>query len=314
MRQAGQNVAVVAGEAGGTARRSRVRAAVATARPRQWAKNLIVFAAPVAAFVVGRPVTFWRTAAAVVVFCAASSGVYFVNDAVDAEADRRHPRKRLRPVARGELSRAGAVLIGAVLIALSVTAAGVLASPPLVGVVAGYAAISVAYSLALKRVPVLELFCISAGFVLRAVAGGVAAHIPISPWFLVVACAGSLLIASGKRTAELMVLGDGGAGHRASLGWYREEFLAAVRLVSSGVTVLAYFGWAVERWASMPARGVRGPFMLATVVPFALAVLVLSRALGEGRGGAPEDLALHDRLLQGLGAAWLLLMLVTFAA
>lgn len=284
--------------------RSKLRAFVVAARPHQWTKNLLVFAAPAAALVVGRPVTFGRTAAAALAFCIASSGTYLVNDAVDAEADRLHPTKRARPIAAGELSKSAGVLGGIVLLGAALGGSLLLGGLALGAVVAAYAAISLAYSLSLKHVPVLELVCISAGFVLRTVAGGVAAQIPISPWFLVVASSGSLLVAAGKRTAELMSLGTRGAEHRVSLGWYRSSFLTAVRHLSAAVTVGAYLMWALTR-SSRPDRLHQGVFGLLSVIPFALAVLVVERALAAGQGGAPEELPLKNRVLQLAGAAWL---------
>ncbi len=274
------------------------------ARPYQWTKNFLVFAAPAAALVVGRPVTFGRTAGAALAFCVASSGTYLVNDAVDAEADRLHPTKAARPIASGELSRRAGVLGGIVLFVLALAGSLLLGGIVLGAVVAGYAVVSLAYSLALKQVAALELLCISAGFVLRTVAGGVAARIPISPWFLVVACSGSLLIAAGKRTAELMSLGARGAEHRVSLGWYRSSFLAVVRQLSAAVTVGAYLMWALTR-TSRPDRLHQGPFGLLSVIPFAVAVLVVERALATGQGGAPEELPLKNRALQLAGTAWL---------
>ncbi|MHB1988860.1 MAG: decaprenyl-phosphate phosphoribosyltransferase [Acidimicrobiales bacterium] len=288
-------------------------AALVAVRPRQWVKNLLVFAAPVAAVVVGRPVTFERTAVAAIIFCVASSGTYLLNDAVDVEADRQHPLKRLRPVASGEISSRSASLAGAVLLALAVGSALLAGGLGLGAVILSYVAISVAYSLRLKQVPVVELFCVSSGFVLRAVAGGVAARIPISPWFLVVACSGSLLIASGKRTAELMTLGDRGVRHRISLGWYRARFLTVIRRLSAGATVVAYGLWVVARWSAMDDRLHDGPFIFLSIIPFGFAVWLVDQALAAGRGGAPEELALRNRPLQVTGAVWLVLLVIALA-
>ncbi len=289
------------------------RALVAAARPRQWIKNLLVFAAPAAAAVVGRPVTIGRTAGAAALFCVAASGVYLVNDAFDVEADRAHPVKRLRPVAAGRLDAGDARIIGIVAIAVAVAGAGWLGGLALAGVLAAYGLISVAYSTRLKHVPVLELACVSSGFVLRAIAGGVAARVPLSPWFLVVACAGSLYVALGKRTAEFRQLGTHRGEHRAALGWYRLAWLQATRLVTAGVTIAAYCLWAIARSGTIDDRTSDGVFILLSTVPFALAVIALERAFAGGRGGAPEELALRDRLLQGIALAWAVLLLLALA-
>ena len=293
-------------------RRSKTLALVSAARPRQWIKNLLVFAAPAAAAVVGRPVTMGRTAIAAALFCVASSGVYLVNDSFDVEADRVHPTKRLRPVASGELSPNLARLVGLAALAVVVAGAALLGDVALAVVLGSYGAISIAYSVRLKRVPVLELVCVSSGFVLRAVAGGVAARVPLSPWFLVVACAGSLYVTLGKRTAEYGQLGTSRSDHRAALASYRLDWLQAARWASAGVTVAAYCLWAIARSTTLddPQDSV---FVLLSVVPFALAMLLLERAFASGRGGAPEELALRDRPLQGIGLAWAVLLMLALA-
>ncbi len=179
--------------------------------------------------------------------------------------------------------------------------------------VAAYGLISVAYSTRLKHVPVLELFCVSSGFVLRALAGGVAARVPLSPWFLVVACAGSLYVALGKRTAEFRQLGEHRSEHRPALGWYRLAWLQAARWATAGVTIAAYCLWAIARSGTIDDRAQDGVFILLSTVPFALAVMALEWAFANGRGGAPEDLVLRDRLLQGIGAAWAVLLILALA-
>ncbi|MGO9558226.1 MAG: decaprenyl-phosphate phosphoribosyltransferase [Acidimicrobiales bacterium] len=286
------------------------RAALAGARPRQWVKNLLVFAAPAAAVVVGHPVTFGRTAGAAILFCLASSGVYFINDVVDAESDRHHPVKCARPVASGEISPAAASTLGGALLVLAIAGGFLVGGAELGVVMLVYGAISLMYSLRLKRVPVVELCCVSAGFVLRTIAGGAAAHIAISPWFLVVSCSGSLLIASGKRTAELMTLDEARSQHRAALAWYRSRFLAIVRQLSALVSVGGYSAWAIARWHGLDDRVHDGPFILLSIVPFTVAVLVLEQALAAGRGGAPEELALRSRSLQAVGALFLTLVVL----
>jgi decaprenyl-phosphate phosphoribosyltransferase len=299
-----------------SARRPRAlpAALLAASRPRQWSKNVLVFAAPAAAVVAGRHVESSAVVLAAVCFCAVSAGTYLLNDTIDAEADRLHPAKRLRPVAAGELRPALALLSGAVLLAAGVGGGFALSGAALAAVLAGYGAVSLAYSLVLKQVPVVELLCISSGFVLRTVAGGVAAAIPISPWFFVVACSGSILVASGKRTAELMALGESGSRHRAALGWYRASFLAQMRRGAAAVTVASYGIWAITHSPLAPGRRDDGLFMLLSVVPFAVSVVLIERALAAGEGGAPEELPLKNRLLQAAGAFWALCLLVAFAA
>ncbi|MDA8040190.1 MAG: decaprenyl-phosphate phosphoribosyltransferase [Actinomycetota bacterium] len=294
-------------------RRSTAVAILATARPRQWVKNLLVFAAPAAAAVVGRPVTFGRTAGAVAAFCIASSGVYLINDALDAASDRRHPVKRFRPIAAGELGAGLALRLGALLVVAAIVGGLALGGVPLAGVLAAYGLISLTYSMRLKQVPVVELLCVSSGFVLRAVAGGFAARVPISPWFLVVASFGSLFVVLGKRSAEAAELGEHRAAHRRALAWYRASWLQAARWTSEVTTIVAYCGWAIARSTSLGGQP-NSLLVLLSAIPFALVVTLAERAIVRGRGGAPEELALRDRSLQAAGLAWGILLAVALSS
>jgi decaprenyl-phosphate phosphoribosyltransferase len=270
-------------------------------RPRQWPKNLLVLAAPAAAAVLSRPLAGSRAGAAVVVFCAAASGVYLINDTLDASADRLHPVKRFRPVAAGELDARIAAAVGCLLLVAAVGASVLVAGAALAYVVAAYVAVSLGYSLVLKRVPVLEMLCVSCGFLLRAIAGGAAAHVPLSPWFLVVASSGALFVVLGKRAAELGDLETTALEHRAALGWYRASWLRSARRLAAVVAAGSYVLWAFARAAGNDDRSQDGVFFLLSAVPFVLALVVVDRAVETGRGGAPEELALRDRGLQLLG-------------
>ncbi|MGD0082119.1 MAG: decaprenyl-phosphate phosphoribosyltransferase [Acidimicrobiales bacterium] len=283
------------------ARRSTASALLVAVRPRQWVKNLLVFAAPAAAAVLTHPVALARTTGAAVAFCAASAGTYLINDSIDAEADRLHPTKRLRPIAARELSRGLALGIGTVLLVCALAGGAAIGGLALAAVIGAYLAITLSYSFALKHVPVVELLCISAGFLLRAVAGGVAAHVPLSPWFLVVATFGSLFVAAGKRSTEFAQLGDDRGEHRAALSWYRERSLRWARRLSATVTVGAYAAWAVARAAMTDDRVQDGLLLVLSVVPFAVAAVLVDRAIERGHGGAPEEIVLKDHVLQVVG-------------
>ena len=189
-------------------RPSIVTSLLRTARPKQWVKNVLVFAAPAAAGVLTEPGPLARTLVAFVAMCLAASGTYFLNDALDAEADRQHPTKRFRPVAAGYVSVGLAKVMAAVLIAAGIAISIPISRGELALVVAGYAALTVSYSLWLKHEPVIDLAAVAAGFVLRAIAGGVAADVLISDWFLIVAASGSLFMVTGKRHAEQLELGE----------------------------------------------------------------------------------------------------------
>jgi decaprenyl-phosphate phosphoribosyltransferase len=290
--------------------RSRRRALLVAARPRQWPKNLLVFAAPGAAGSLRHLGDLGRTAAVCALFIAASAGTYLLNDVLDAESDRRHPVKRLRPIAGGEISARSAVITSAALLVGSLAGASLLAGGQLLAVICTYVAITVAYSVGLKRVAVVELACVSSGFVLRAVAGAAAIHVPVSPWFLIVTSFSALMIVAGKRSAEIDVLGDQRAAHRATLGRYPPAFLRSTRVLAATVTVTSYCLWAFDRASHLAPEDRHGALLWLelSVIPFVLGVLVLELAMERGQGGAPEELALKDRTLQCLGGTWLLLL------
>jgi decaprenyl-phosphate phosphoribosyltransferase len=282
-------------------RPSLARSFLREARPKQWVKNVLVFAAPGAAGVLTEPDQLGRTLIAFAAFCLAASGTYFLNDAMDAEADRQHPTKRNRPVAAGLITTAQAKVTAVVLIVLALAISAPLNNGRLLVIVAAYVVVTVSYSLWLKHEPVLDLGCVAAGFGLRAIAGGYATDVPLSNFFLIVVGAGSLFIVAGKRHAELAALGESSASHRQTLGEYSDSFLNYVRAVTSGVAITGYALWAFERAAEV---GNTFWFRLS-IVPFVLAILRYALTVEQGGGGAPEEVVLSDRLLQLLGVAWL---------
>jgi decaprenyl-phosphate phosphoribosyltransferase len=288
---------------------TRVTGLVRVARPRQWVKNLLVFAAPGAAGVLSHGHPALRAAGAFGVFCLAASGGYFLNDSFDADADRHHPVKRRRPVAAGVVPVPAAVAVGLVLLAGGTVCAWRLAGGQLALVVGIYEAVSLSYSARLKHEPVVDLACVSSGFVLRAIAGGVATGVPLSNWFVIVSSFGSLLVVAGKRSAEHAELGELRAAHRPALAVYPPGFLRSVRLLSASVAVTAYCLWAFERSVQV-GRGHHPIWFELSIIPFVLAVLHVELRFEQGQGSAPEDIALHDRTLQALAAAWLVLFAI----
>jgi decaprenyl-phosphate phosphoribosyltransferase len=282
-------------------------------RPRQWVKNLLVLVAPAAAGRLGHGVVLGRSVAALAIFSAVASGLYLLNDVLDVEADRLHPRKRDRPVPSGELSVPLALSVGAVLVCAGLASAWLVAGWRLTVVVALYLAISVSYSVWVKGVAVVELASVAAGFVLRAIAGGVTTNLPLSDWFLAVTSFSALFIVTGKRFAEHRALGDRRDDHRAVLGEYTSSFLQSTLTLTATAAVTTYCLWAFDHSGTglgAPHVGHDTIWIQLTVVPFTLAVLHVLRVLDAGGGEAPEDLALHDRWLQGFGALWGLLFLV----
>lgn len=285
---------------------SRLAALVVAARPRQWTKNVLVFAAPLAAGLADHWSPASRALATFGLFCLVSSGSYLVNDALDAEADRAHPLKRTRPVAAGLVAVPVALGAGVALEAAGVALAGLL-TWRLVVTLAVYVAVQVAYNLRLKHLPVWDLVCVASGFVLRAIAGGVAVGVPVSQWFLIVATFGSLLMVTGKRLAELLELGDGGGAHRKTLDDYSATFLRTILAISAAGASIGYALWAFDLHTAL--RHDSSPIWFElSIVPVLIALLHYTFLVEKGEGARPERLVLGDRSLQVLGLAWALLL------
>ena len=292
----------------GATRETVLAAAVRGMRPRQWIKNVLVAGAPFTAGLLFRPEVLTATLAAFVAFCLLSSGVYLANDARDVAADRLHPTKRHRPIASGALPLSVAWPLAGVL-AVAGLLLGFVVDAGLGTTLLVYLGLQIAYSGGLKREAVVDLAIVASGFLLRAVAGGVASDIPLSQWFLLVASFGSLFVVAGKRYSELRALGPRGET-RACLLHYSESYLRFVWALAAGLAVICYCLWALE-------HGDSGAFPWATVsiAPFLLALLRYAVAIDNALAGAPEDIALRDRVLQALGAFWLLFVgLAVFTA
>jgi len=279
-----------------------ITAVVRSLRPRQWTKNLLVAAAPLAAGSLFDSPVWWQTLVAFVAFCALSGAVYLVNDTVDIESDRAHPRKRLRPIAAGDLPVRTALAVAAVLGVASL-AAGTAVDRDLGLLLLTYAALQVAYSLWLKHEPVLDLAVVSVGFLMRAVSGGLAAGLPLSDFFLMVAGFGSLFMVAGKRYSELHSLGSE-AGTRRSLVRYTDSYLRFVWSIAATSTALAYCLWAFEQ----DGDGV--PWQSISIVPFVLGLLRYAVDIDGGRAAEPEDIILADRGLQAIGGVWFVLVCI----
>lgn len=301
-------VATDVGAAPGPARRQDLLLdLLRAARPKQWTKNLLVFVAPGAAGVLVHRGPALESLAAFAVLCAAASGTYFLNDTIDAEADRVHPAKRHRPIAAGRVEPRLALGAAAMLFAAAIFGSAWLAGWRLVVVVGAYIAMSTAYSLWLKREPVIELTAVASGFVLRAVAGGVSTHVPLSSWFLVVTSFGALFIVVGKRLGEQAGLGEDGGLHRSALELYSPTFLRSSLTLAAAGAVTTYCLWAFDK-GGLAHRGDHMVWIELSVAPVVTGVLYILRILDAGRGGAPHELALQDRTLQVLALAWTVLV------
>jgi decaprenyl-phosphate phosphoribosyltransferase len=272
---------------------------VRAVRPRQWVKNVLVLAAPLAAGKIFDADVLGATAVAFVLFCLAASAVYLVNDTIDVEEDRRHPRKRFRPIAAGVVPKSLAIAMAVVLFAVALTAAVLLTRPALAWVLGSYVVIQLCYCLFLKNQPVIDLAVVASGFLLRGIAGGVAAGLALSQWFLLVAAFGSLFMVAGKRYSELIVVGDA-AATRKTLKEYSASYLRFVWSLSAAVTLTAY-----SLWASAMGQSHDGaPWSMISIAPFVMAILRYAVDVDKGAAGAPEEIVLRDRVLLGLGVVW----------
>jgi decaprenyl-phosphate phosphoribosyltransferase len=275
--------------------------AVRATRPRQWVKNVLVLAAPLAAGKLFERGVLVAALLAAVAFCLAACAIYLINDVHDLADDRRHPVKQHRPIAAGHVSPRAAVLLAATSGGAGLVL-GFAIRPQLGVTLVVYVVLQVAYSWGLKHQPVLELACVAAGFLLRAVAGGTATGLPLSQWFLLVASFGSLFMVSGKRYSEMRGVGAD-AGTRPSLLRYTTTYLRFVWGLSTAITLMTYSLWAFEM---SPGTGV--PWHAISIAPFVLSVLRYAVHVDAGEAGEPEDIVLHDRVLQGLAVVWLALV------
>lgn len=268
-------------------------------RPRQWVKNVLVLAAPLAAGTIPGTDTFaisdltrdLHIGIAFVVFCMAASGIYLVNDSLDVDADRAHPTKRYRPIAAGVVPVHLAYGLSVVLLTGSVLLS-FLATWQLAVVMSAYIGIQLAYCFGLKHQVVLDVCIVSSGFLLRTVAGGVAANITLSQWFLLIAAFGSLFMAAGKRYAELKIALDTGAKIRKSLQFYTPTYLRFVWTLSGTAVVIFYGLWAFE------TEHKNNPWFAVSMVPFTICVLRYAVDVDGGGAGEPEEIVLSDRTLQ----------------
>ncbi|EIE97157.1 decaprenyl-phosphate phosphoribosyltransferase [Saccharomonospora glauca] len=278
-----------------------------TARPRQWVKNVLVFAAPFTAAQITNVDVLVDAAVAFVAFSLVASSVYLINDAVDVEADRAHPTKRNRPIAAGvvpiPLAYASAVVFfGAGL------GVGFLADWRLLIVLVVYEAVQLGYCFGLKHQPVIDLVIVGSGFLMRLIAGGVATGISLSQWFLLVTAFGSLFMVAGKRFAEVMLYERTGAKIRSSLKKYSASYLRFVWATAAAILIMTYCLWAFEQQQRVPGT----VWSVISIVPFVIAVLRYAVDVDGGNAGEPEEIALRDRVLQVLGAAWVVTLACSY--
>jgi 4-hydroxybenzoate polyprenyltransferase len=270
-------------------------------RPQQWVKNGFVFAA----LIFSRSITDWhrnaRVAAGAFLFCLISSAVYLLNDILDAPEDRSHPQKRLRPLASGRLGVGTASLAAILLAFLSLGGAWVLDHTFFI-IVAAYGLINVLYSWALKRVVLLDVFVVSAGFVLRVIGGGVVIHVEISPWLVVCATLLALFLALSKRRHELVVLGRDAGDHRPTLAHYSPYFLDQLIGIVTASTVMSYALYTLSSDVQVKFPGKRLDLTIPLVLFGIFRYLYLVHQNEEG--GNPTQLLFTDLVLLSVVLFW----------
>ncbi|MGB9634801.1 MAG: decaprenyl-phosphate phosphoribosyltransferase [Chloroflexaceae bacterium] len=281
-------------------------------RPRQWVKNVFVFAA--LAFSEERLWRFWdasvgpgpllRVFGAFVAFCLAASAIYLVNDLVDIEKDRAHPKKRHRPFASGRLSPAVGIVAATVLIAVAIPLAYVVGEGmAFLGVLAAYVAIQgFLYSYWLKNVVILDILVLAAGFVLRAVGGAVVINVLITPWLLLCMLLLALFLGIGKRRHELLLLENGAGEHRRILAEYSVPMLDQMMAIVTASIIMAY---SVTAFLAPVAPQEPYPMLMLTI-PFVIYAIFryLYLIYIRGEGGAPDELILKDPPLAGSVVLW----------
>ncbi len=277
-----------------------------TLRPKQWSKNLFIFAALVFDVKLFQSAPFLRTIAGFVLFCFLSSTIYLINDLVDIEKDRQHPVKQNRPLASGQLSpRAaiiGAVVIGIVCVPLS------FALETYFGLTAfSYIVLMITYSFFLKNRVIVDVMTIAAGFVLRVIAGVVLVHVErFSPWLYVCTTLLALFIAVGKRRNELALLKDNANAHRAILNEYSLSFIDEMISIISAATIIAYslYTFSAENLPKNHTMMLTTPFVLYGLFRYLYLIHV------KGEGGAPEEIVIRDKPLIACFGLWALAVVI----
>lgn len=269
-------------------------------RPRQWTKNLAVFAALIFAGRLTHAADVLIVVGAFLSLDLVSSGLYAINDAMDAERDRAHPVKRERPVASGAIAPEQAYALGGVLL-LAGLALAVALGWPFFAAVGAYLALQLLYGAWLKHVAIVDMLVIAFGFVLRAVAGAFVISVPVSPWLVL--CVGllGLFLATAKRRHELLLLGDDSTSHRPVLAEYSAELLDSFMVTLSAATITSY---ALYTFFEQRAPG----YAMMLTIPFVIygVLRYQSIVLTEGQGGRPEEVLLTDRPILATVVLWAL--------
>lgn len=263
-------------------------------RPKQWVKNAVLFAGLIFSQNFMNPAKVAVVFSACFIFCIAASSVYLINDALDVDQDRKHPEKKFRPIASGRLSVGFAFVLAGLLMAWSIVMAFIL-SKGFLFFLSAYLFIEVLYSFYLKDVVILDLFCISAGFLLRVLSGAVVIDVPISSWLLICTIFLSLFLALGKRRGEMVLLKDTASSHRQVLSDYSLSFIDQMITIVTASTVLSYVLYTLSP-ETVGKFHTKGLLFSATFVIYGI-FRYLYLIYQKKEGGAPERLLFSDKPL-----------------
>jgi 4-hydroxybenzoate polyprenyltransferase len=265
-------------------------------RPKQWLKNLMLLFPPLFGGVLFTSGGLRELALPVLAFCLASSANYAINDVLDAQKDACHPRKKNRPIPSGAIQPRAAVVFGVVLFAVAV-ALGIAVSIPFLLILLAYLLLSSAYSFRLKDIPVVDLFCVSAGFLLRLHAGGIAFGVPISDWLFLSVFLLSIFLSLGKRIAEKQLLLEACASHRPVLQAYPLNFLHGTMYMTGATVLVTYAMYVVVH-----------PGLLYTIPLCCFGLFRFMYRVIKESNGDPTEALLHDKVLLTVGLIWLLMV------
>lgn len=273
-----------------------IRSYFAILRPVQWLKNLMLFFPPFLGGHLLQPGLAGKGVLPFGAFCMVSSAGYLLNDILDRDRDANHPKKRERPIPAGTVSIRAAAMTALLLLTAGLsTANGV--SPRFFWILAGYAVLSTAYSTALKSVPVVDLFCIAAGFILRLQAGGEVFQVVITPWLFLSVFLLAVFLSAGKRLCEYRLLGSDAGEHRKSLAMYPSGFLDGTMYLTGGAVLVTYIMYTLTR-----------PGLLYSVPICVFGLLRYIFRVQSGKNGDPTESLVRDRLLFMVGLSWTLMV------
>jgi 4-hydroxybenzoate polyprenyltransferase len=269
-----------------------LREVSALVRPTQWLKNAILYFPPFLAGEILAPGMFMRGVVPLISFCLASSSGYVLNDILDRECDRKHPEKMKRPLPAGKISVAAAIAVCILLLSSSLYLATIV-SPVFLYLLLAYSAISICYSIKLKNLPLVDLFCISSGFLLRLQAGGEVFQVRISAWLFLSVFLLSVFLSTGKRLCEKNTLGDSAGTHRKSLLSYPLGFLDGTMYMTGGAVLVTYTLYVIEHHV-----------LIYTVPLCCFGLLRYILRVKSGLGGDPTESLLKDGPLFVVGVLW----------